>query len=162
MSQALLQDVDHDAEAISRHKQYVTFLVGERVYAVDIVMVREIKQWSPTTSLPNQPHYTRGVLNLRGTIVPVHDLRARFGGPMTETTENHVVVIVTIGEQTVGVLVDAVSDIVTVDMNEVRPVPDTASGMDAAAISGLVNTENNMVALIELSVLFAVETESFA
>lgn len=151
-----------DATADARYKQYVTFLVGERVYAVDIVMVREIKQWTPTTSLPNQPHYTRGVLNLRGTIVPVHDLRARFGGPMTETTENHVVVIVNIGEQTVGVLVDAVSDIVTVAMDEVRNVPETASDMDASSINGLVNTENGMVALIDLSALFAVATESFA
>ncbi len=57
-------------------RQYVTFLVDDRSYGVDINLVREIKQWTPTTTLPNQPHYTRGVLNLRGTIVPVHDLRA--------------------------------------------------------------------------------------
>lgn len=137
-----------------RTKQYVTFLVGDRVYGVDIVQVREIKQWSPTTGLPNQPHYTRGVLNLRGTIVPVHDLRARFGGELTEATENHVVVIVSIGEQTVGVLVDAVSDIVTVSMDDVRPVPASASDSDLTAISGLVNTEASMVALLDLAVLF--------
>jgi purine-binding chemotaxis protein CheW len=138
-----------------RTRQYVTFLIGDRVYGVDICQVREIKQWSPTTALPNQPHYTRGVLNLRGTIVPVHDLRARFGGGLTEATENHVVVIVAIGEQTVGVLVDAVSDIVTVSLDDVRAVPASAADSDQTAIAGLVNTDNGMVALLDLAALFA-------
>lgn len=146
----------HEAPAATsgRAKQYVTFLVGDRVYGVDIVQVREIKQWSPTTALPNQPAFTRGVLNLRGTIVPVHDLRARFGGGLTEATENHVVVIASIGEQTVGVLVDAVSDIVTVSLDDVRPVPASAADSDLAAIPGLVNTDNGMVALLDLAALF--------
>lgn len=161
MTEVATMDNETPAEGGSRYKQYVTFLVGDRVYAVDIRMVREIKQWTPTTVLPNQPHFTRGVLNLRGTIVPVHDLRARFGGEMTETSENHVVVIVNIGEQTVGVLVDAVSDIVSVAMDDVRPVPGTASDMDSSAIDGLVNTENHMVALLNLAALFAVANETF-
>jgi purine-binding chemotaxis protein CheW len=138
-----------------RTRQHVTFLVGDRVYGVDIRQVREIKQWSPTTALPNQPSYTRGVLNLRGTIVPVHDLRARFGGAATEATETHVVVIVAIGEQTVGVLVDAVSDIVSVALDDVRPVPASAGDGDRSAIAGLVNTDNGMVALLDLAELFA-------
>lgn len=162
MTETLVEIPDDAEEATGRTKQYVTFLVGDRVYAVDIVMVREIKQWSETTGLPNQPNYTRGVLNLRGTIVPVHDLRARFGGPLTEPGETHVVVIVNIGEQTVGVLVDAVSDIVTVAASEIRPVPTTASKLDSSAISGLVNTDDHMVALINLSALFAVPDETTA
>lgn len=145
---------DRRADPATRTQQYVTFLVGDRIYGVDIVQVREIKQWSPTTALPNQPHFTRGVLNLRGTIVPVHDLRARFGGPVTEASETHVVVIVSIGDQTVGVLVDAVSDIVTVATEDVRPVPATAAESDLSAIPGLVNTENGMVALLDLAALF--------
>jgi len=136
------------------YKQYVTFMVGDRAYGVDIVAVREIKQWSPTTALPNQPHYMRGVLNLRGTIVPVHDLRARFGGAETEATENHVVVIVWIGEQTVGVLVDAVSDIIGVQNDEIRPVPSSDVDMDQSAIGGLVTAESGMVALLDLDALF--------
>lgn len=137
-----------------RLKQYVTFLVGDRAYGVDIVLVREIKQWTPTTALPNQPHYMRGVLNLRGTIVPVHDLRARFGGALTEATETHVVVIVWIGEQTVGVLVDAVSDIISVATDDIRPVPPSESDLDQSAINGLVNAESGMVALLDLRSLF--------
>ncbi|WP_339947021.1 chemotaxis protein CheW [uncultured Albimonas sp.] len=137
-----------------RLKQYVTFLVGDRAYGVDIVLVREIKQWTPTTALPNQPHYMRGVLNLRGTIVPVHDLRARFGGPLTEATETHVVVIVWIGDQTVGVLVDAVSDIISVASDDIRPVPPSEADLDQSAINGLVNAESGMVALLDLKSLF--------
>ena len=140
----------------AQHNQYVTFLVDDRSYGVDINLVREIKQWSPTTSLPNQSMHTRGVLNLRGTIVPVHDLRARFGGGLTEATENHVVVIVWIGTKTVGVLVDAVSDIINVSSDEIKPVPQGGGMGDAAAITGLVTQEDDMVALIDLNVLFPV------
>lgn len=146
------------ANSADRFKQYVTFLVGDRSYGVDIVRVREIKQWTPTTALPNQHAYTRGVLNLRGTVVPVHDLRARFGGPLTETTENHVVVIAWIADQTVGILVDAVSDIVTVDTDEIRPVPQSGSIDQNSAISGLVSNEDEMVALMDLDTIFSNDT----
>ncbi len=134
--------------------QYVTFLVGEKTFGIVIVMVREIKQWSPTTSLPNQKPYMRGVLNLRGTIVPVHDLRARFGGPLTEATENHVVVIASIRDQTIGILVDAVSDIVTVSSEDIRPVPSTGGNTSDSSISGLVNNADEMVALLNLEAMF--------
>ncbi len=148
-------DAARAANHADRYKQYVTFLVGDRSYGVDIVRVREIKQWTPTTALPNQHEYTRGVLNLRGTVVPVHDLRARFGGELTETTENHVVVIAWIADQTVGILVDAVSDIVTVDTDEIRPVPQSGSMDQNSSISGLVSNEEEMVALLDLDTIFA-------
>lgn len=146
--------METDRPEASDTKQYVTFAVGDRLYGVEIVSVREIKQWSPTTALPNQPHYTRGVLNLRGTIVPVHDLRARFGGALTEATENHVVLIASIGEQSVGILVDAVSDILTVSPEDVRPIPSGARDMDLESISGLVTSGDDMIALLELPRLF--------
>lgn len=145
-----------DAEAMT--SQYISFLVGDRAYGVDIMRVREIKQWAPTTALPNQPSFTRGVLNLRGTIVPVHDLRARFGGAVTEATETHVIVIVRIGEQIVGVLVDAVSDILSVAADEILPVPSNHGDADTKALSGLVNTDTGMVALLDLEGLFRSET----
>ncbi len=143
-----------DRKDVGDYRQYVTFLVGDRLYGVEIVAVREIKQWSPTTALPNQPHYTRGVLNLRGTIVPVHDLRARFGGQLTDATENHVVVIAAIEDQHVGILVDAVSDILTVAPDDIRAIPPGARELDLDSISGLVNSEDQMIALLDLSRLF--------
>ena len=146
--------LDGERKDAYEHKQYVTFLVGDRLYGVEIVSVREIKQWTPTTMLPNQPHYTRGVLNLRGTIVPVHDLRARFGGSLTEATENHVVVIASIEDQSVGILVDAVSDILTVSPEDVWPIPAGAREMDLESISGLVSSDDQMIALLDLPRLF--------
>ncbi|MEL6317501.1 MAG: chemotaxis protein CheW, partial [Pseudomonadota bacterium] len=149
----------HTAEHPARkdaydYKQYVTFAVGDRLYGVEIVNVREIKQWTPTTALPNQAHYTRGVLNLRGTIVPVYDLRARFGGPLTEATETHVIVIAAIEHQSIGILVDAVSDILNVSPEDVKPIPPTAREMDLESISGLVASDDDMIALLELGRLF--------
>lgn len=142
------------AARFGAQSQYVTFLVEDRTYGIDIRLVREIKQWSSTTALPNQPIYTRGVLNLRGTIVPVHDLRARFGSGLTEATENHVVVIAWIGMKTVGILVDAVSDIVSVPNEEIKAVPSGPMSMDGSFVSGLVSSGDDMVALLDLNTLF--------
>lgn len=145
-----------EAEEIQavKYLQFVTFMVGDRAYGVDINQVREIKQWQATTILPNQMHYTRGVLNLRGTIVPVHDLRARFGGPLTEATETNVIVIVCIADQIVGVLVDAVSDIVSVQSTAIRAVPEGGNPTESNALTGLVEHEEQMVALLNVSALF--------
>ncbi len=150
-------------EKNSETAQYVTFLVGDKTFGIVIVMVREIKQWTPTTSLPNQKPHMRGVLNLRGTIVPVHDLRASFGGPLTDATENHVVVIASIQDQTIGILVDAVSDIVTVASEDIRPIPTTGGTVGDSSISGLVNNGDEMVALLNLEAMFLSEetTEEF-
>ena len=146
--------MDQDALDIEDSKQYVTFTNGDRHYGAEIMRVREIRQWSPTSELPNQPHYTRGVLNIRGEVIPVHDLRARFGGAFTEATESHVILIVNIGEQNVGILVDAVSDIVNVAASEIRPVPQGAQDGGGDAIMGLVSKNDNMIALIDISRLF--------
>ena len=134
--------------------QFVTFVVDGNVYGVEINLVREIKKWTKTTSLPNQPVYNRGVLNLRGTIVPVHDLRSRFGGALTDASEDHVVVIVWIGAKTVGILVDAVSDIITVQESAIQPVPADQTQGNSQMIGGLVNTEEEMVAILDLNMLF--------
>lgn len=140
-------------------KQFVTFLVEDRSYGIDITSVREIKQWTPITLLPNQQLYTRGVLNLRGTIVPVYDLRARFTSILTKATENHVIVIVWIGAKTVGILVDAVSDIISVALENIRPVPIEKSSSKPAVISGLVKVNEEMVALIDTNVLFPLDID---
>ncbi len=134
--------------------QYVTFAVGDRSFGVDIMSVGEIRQWTAATPLPHQPEWNRGVLNLRGAIVPVHDLRARLGGELTEPTPSHVVVIASIRGQSIGILVDAVSDILTVRAEQIRPLPPNVSEVDEYTISGLVSTGDSMVALLDLDRLF--------
>lgn len=134
--------------------QYVTFALGDRLFGVDIMSVDEIRQWTSATPLPHQPEWNRGVLNLRGAIVPVHDLRARLGGELTEPTPSHVVVIASIRGQSVGILVDAVSDILTIRAEQIHPLPPNVSEVDESTISGLVSTGDSMVALLDLNLLF--------
>jgi purine-binding chemotaxis protein CheW len=112
--------------------------------------VREIKGWSEITHLPKQPDYVRGVLNLRGVIVPIVDLRCRFGQGLTETTPLNIVIIVQIDDRPVGLIGDRVLDIISVDAGEIQPIPRTAQGDTSAFLSGLVTHDNAMVALIDL------------
>lgn len=135
-------------------KQYISFNVGKDLYAVEITMVREIKGWIPTTSLPNSPDYMRGVINLRGVIVPVFDLRTRFRRGQTEPGKNHVVIIVTLESRTIGILVDAVSDILTIARQDILAVPDQDTNPENAFLAGLVAVEEKMVALIKPELLF--------
>ncbi len=130
--------------------QFISFAIGDDHYGVDIMAVREIKGWTEITHLPKQPDYVRGVLNLRGVIVPIIDLRCRFGQGLTEATPLHVVIIVQIANQLVGLLADRVSDIISVDPTKIRGVPKVAQSARIDFLSGIVTIENAMIALIEL------------
>jgi len=130
--------------------QLISFAIGEEHFGVDIMAVREIKGWTEITSLPNQPVYVRGVLNLRGVVVPIVDLRCRFGQGRTEASPLHIVIIVQIAEKPVGLLADRVLDIVALDTAQIRPVPRVAGSQRAGYLSGLVTTEETMIALIDL------------
>lgn len=131
--------------------QFVSFAIGNEQYGVDIMAVREIKGWSEITRLPNQPDYVCGVLNLRGVIVPIVDLRCRFGQGRTETTPLNIVIIVQIADRPVGLIGDRVLDIISVEASEIRPLPRTAQGTATTFLSGLVTHDDAMVALIDLA-----------
>lgn len=135
--------------------QFVTFAIGDDQYGIDIMVVREIKGWTEITHLPNQPDYVRGVLNLRGVIVPIIDLRSRFGQGLTEAKFAHVVIIVRIGSRLVGLLADRVLDIVSLDGAKIQPVPRIAHAARASFLAGLVTVEGVMIALIDLPNLLA-------
>lgn len=142
-------------------QQYVTFTVGDEEYGIDILAVREIRGWSPESRLPNQPDYVRGVVNLRGIIIPIFDLRARFGGTLTEVSKRHVVVVVQIGERTRGILVDAISDILSITRDRIKPPPSLSTGLiDSHYLSGLYTIDNRMVTLLDVARLFGLETDS--
>jgi purine-binding chemotaxis protein CheW len=136
-------------------RQFISFAIGNDQYGVDIMSVREIKGWSEITHLPKQPDYMRGVLNLRGAMVPIIDLRCRFGQGMTEATPLHVVIVVQIGARHVGLLADRVLDIVGCNASQVQLVPRIAQGSRADFLSGLVMIESGMIALIDLSRLLS-------
>lgn len=134
--------------------QFICFTVGRSAYAVDIMAVREIRRWTETTQLPSVPDHVRGVINLRGIIVPIYDLRARFGYGATEPTRSHVIIIVAIGSRLVGLLVDAVLDILTIAPSQILPVPDLERGPESAFLSGVITINERMIALLGLDLLF--------
>jgi purine-binding chemotaxis protein CheW len=136
---------------VDNPRQFITFTLDAQEYGVDIMQVREIKGWTDTTALPQAPSYVRGVINLRGIIVPILDLRARFGMGATVPTRMHVVIIVITDTRTTGLLVDAVSDIITVEPNTIRPVPrmDDLAPEDSF-LDGLVALDDRMVTLVSL------------
>lgn len=131
-------------------RQYISFKIGDEEYGVDIMAIREIKGWTATTELPDSPLHLRGVINLRGAIIPVFDLRARFSGRLTEATPRHVTMVVTVGRRVLGILVDAVADIITVPAADIQPVPDMDNGDHSRFLSGLVTVDGRMVALLDL------------
>ena len=131
-------------------KQFVAFSVGAQNFCVDIMQVREIRAWSGATALPNSADYVRGVINLRGHIVPVVDLKTRFGQGDTDAEGGSVVVIVMIDEKLHGLLVDSVSDILNVVPDEIAPAPSLEADGRESFLSGIVTDNDEMVAIIDL------------
>jgi purine-binding chemotaxis protein CheW len=147
---ALKDELSGGAPAnVQNSLQLIAFSIGEQTYGVEITTVREIRAWNGATPLPNTREYVRGVINLRGTIVPIFDLRARFGEGPTSATKTHVVVVMSVGDKWVGILVDAVSDILTISKDEIHRVPE-GNSMDTELLNGIVTHETRMVGLIDL------------
>lgn len=135
-------------------RQFISFTIGDEEYGVDIMAIREIKGWTASTALPNAPGYMRGVINLRGAIVPILDLRSRFGRGSTDATPRHVIMVVAVGNRVAGILVDAVADILAVPGDDIQPVPQLEHAA-AGFLTGLVTVDGRMVALLDLDHVFA-------
>ena len=142
---------DGEPAASADAVQFITFAIGDDHYGVAIMAVREIKNWTGVRPLPNQPDYVRGICGLRGAFIPIIDLRCRFGQGLTEPTPLHVSIIVQIGQQHIGLLVDRVSDIGSVEPANIKPVPAVGNKMSGVGfLSGLVNIDDAAVGLIDL------------
>lgn len=161
-SEALGASLNEAGQSAAPPTQFISFAIGDDQYGVDIMAVREIKGWSEITHLPKQPEYVRGVLNLRGAIVPIIDLRCRFGQGRTEATPLHIVIIVQIAARQVGLLADRVLDIVTFESANVQQVPHIANGSRTNFLSGLVTIESGMIALIDLPNLLSTANDDKA
>jgi purine-binding chemotaxis protein CheW len=157
--QPQLAPIDWQPSGLDRNSaapaQFISFAIGDDQYGVDIMAVREIKGWTDITHLPNQPEYVRGVLNLRGVIVPIVDLRCRFGQGQTEAKPTHIVIIVQIAARLVGLLADRVLDIVSFESSKVQPVPRIAAASRVNFLSGLVTVDDTMIALLDLRYLLS-------
>jgi purine-binding chemotaxis protein CheW len=131
-------------------RELISFRIGDQEFCVDIMEVREIRGWTPATALPQAPTFVRGVINLRGAVLPIVDLGARLGLGTAEPTARHVIIVAQVQNQIVGLLVDAVSDILTVTDDQVQPTPDVASEMVRTFVRGLLAIEGRMVSFISL------------
>lgn len=141
-----------DEAATASQRRIVTFNVGGGLFGIDVGVVREIKGWQEATPLPHAPSYVRGVINLRGLILAVYDLRARLGGGLTTPTPKHVNLVVDVADRTAGLLVDSVSDIVDIQVGDVRPAPAVATnGLEL--IEGVALIEQTVVALLRLDAI---------
>ncbi|MBR9970662.1 chemotaxis protein CheW [Magnetospirillum sulfuroxidans] len=138
-------------------RQFISFTIGDEEYGVDIMAIREIKGWTASTELPNTPQYMRGVINLRGAIVPIFDLRSRFSGGLTQASARHVIIVVSVHDRVIGILVDAVADIITVSAADIQPVPELDHHDHSGFLTGLVTVDGRMVALLDLHQLFDIE-----
>ena len=135
-------------------EQYVTFTCSKRAFGIDIMSVREIRSWSPTTELPGQPHGAKGVLDIRGSVVQVYDLAVLLGGYGSESNAGQVVLVVSLDHQDVGLLVDTVSDIIFAEPEDLRPVPASGGDRTNSLVSGMVKKEERLIAILNLAAMF--------
>lgn len=147
------RQIEQAGTKASEKRQFVTFTLGQQLFCVDIMSVREIRISNVITALPGAPDYVRGVINLRGTIVPICDLRVRFGQGRTELSGSYSVVIVSINERWVGLLVDEVCDILTAGDAELSPIPETDANRRNPFFHGLITQGDTMLIVVALEKL---------
>jgi purine-binding chemotaxis protein CheW len=142
--------------------EFIAFRIGVQEFCIDIMAVREIRGWTPATALPHAPSYVRGVINLRGSVLPIVDLSERLGFPRTETNARQVIIVVQIRAQINGLLVDAVSDILSQSTEAIQPTPTVAKGEVESFIRGVMAVDGRMIGLIDLDSLIPAQTEDAA
>jgi purine-binding chemotaxis protein CheW len=142
--------------------QHLTFSLAGEEYGVDILAVREIRGWSKVTTLPCTPVYLLGVLNLRGAVVPIVDLRCRFGMPRKEGYDNSVTIVVDVAGHLSGIVVDAVSDVRDIDRNDIRPASGIGCGIDTRHLKGLATFEDRVVWLLDVDTLLGSAFDAMA
>ena len=148
--------------AVSARDEYLSFRLGEEEYAIDILRVQEIRAREPITRIANTPAFMRGVINLRGTIVPIVDLRIKFGMVEAANDSYPVTIILNIGRHVIGMVVDAVSDVVALKPGELRPAPALSGAVEAACIRGLAPIDGRMLIVVDIARLMTTGDFAFA
>ncbi len=155
MDTAQLLGAERVIENQSGNEQYLTFLLAGEEYGVDILRVQEIKGWDTATRIPNTPSYVQGVMNLRGTIVPIIDLRMRFNLGKLEYGPTTVVVVLKVDAEgktrTIGVVVDGVSDVYSLNKDSLKPAPDFGEDINTDFVRGLATIGEKMVIILDIN-----------
>jgi purine-binding chemotaxis protein CheW len=134
-------------------RELIAFRIGDQEFCLNIMMVREIRGWTETTPMPRSPAYMLGLINLRGAVLPIIDLSYRLGMKPAEPNQRHVIIVVQVKDKVVGLLVDAVSDILSVTDENIHPTPDVSSEMERTFARGILAVDRRMICLIELDAL---------
>ena len=140
---------------LQESQQFLTFLLDDQEYGLEIFKIREIRGYAPITPIPNVPPHVRGVMNLRGTVLPVVDLRMKFHLPPVEYNKYTVIVIASVGDKTVGLLVDAVSDVLMVADKDIREAPDFGASVDTRFINGVFESRERLTVALNLEKLLS-------
>ncbi len=153
-----MNQADINARLQQSDNQYLCFLLAGDTYAIDILSVREIRGWGPVRALPGMPAFVKGVLDLRGSIIPVIDLRLRFGQRQVDYTETTVIIVVRTnagkGARTFGVVVDSVSDVLDAHDHQIMPAPRLGCAVDTRYLRGMVSLDDGMVVLLDIDKVF--------
>ena len=135
--------------------EFLTFTLGSEEYGMDILKVQEIRGYDAVTTIANTPEFIKGVINLRGTIVPIVDLRVKFHLGTVEYNELTVVIILNLGHRVVGIVVDSVSDVLALTPEQIRPAPDLSAGLDTRYLMGLGTVDDRMLILVDIEKLMS-------
>lgn len=135
--------------------EYLTFALGDEVYGMDIMQVKEIRGYEAVTRIANAPAFIKGVINLRGEVVPIVDLRIKFLNIKPEYDEFTIVIVVQVHDRLVGMVVDGVSDVIGLTRDEIKPSPDFGVAFDSRFLSGLATQESQMIILVNIEALIS-------
>ena len=147
---------DHASEGTGS-MQLVSFRLAEEEYGIEITTIREIILMGEITRVPQTPHYVKGLINLRSTVIPVIDLRARFGLPEEELTDESRIMVMHVGTKTIGIVVDVVSEVLRVTQDQMAPPPPTVAGLGQEYLTGLVKLEDRLLILLDVEKLLGGE-----
>jgi len=145
---------DENANSSEPTLKIISFRLGDQVFCLDIMAVKEIRVWVKATPLPHSPDYVLGFINLRGRVIPVVDMALRLGLRAIEPTEQSAIIVIDEGDRGVGILVESVSDMVSVKPEEMQPVPDVMSDEEKALTKGIVPVGDDMICFLDLKGLF--------
>ena len=140
-------------ESAASQRELIAFRIGRQEFCVDIMSVREIRGWTPATPLPRSPGYMKGVINLRGTIVPVIDLRLKLRLKEARYDAFTVMIVLNVEDRVVGIVVDSVSDVIALNAEQIRPTPEFGASVDTRFISGIGTVDDRMLILLDIETL---------
>jgi purine-binding chemotaxis protein CheW len=141
-------------------RQFLTFTLGKEEFGFDLLKVQEIRGYTAVTPIPNAPPHVRGVMNLRGAVVPVVSLREKFGMVPVEPDKFTVIVLVSVGSKVIGLVVDAVSDVLSVQADAIAPPPDLGAQLDTSYMTGLAKAAERLLILVDIDQMLGVEAAS--